>query len=122
MEQLFSNPAQYHFLVADCLQRNYLFDEADREYATGLETAANAKRAIAAKAMLQSRVSPASAENALDVMQAAFDKDPSLLISADQEGTWHAGDAPACRGFSCGIECHGEPNRVAFQESPRLLL
>ncbi|MCA9431951.1 MAG: tetratricopeptide repeat protein [Candidatus Omnitrophica bacterium] len=76
VESLFPNPAQYHFLIADCLQRNYLFAEADREYARGLSFAPNAKRAIAAKAMLQSRVSPASAETAYEVMKEAFEQDP----------------------------------------------
>lgn len=72
---LFPNPAEYHFLVADCLQRNYLFVDADREYGRGLANSPGAKRAIAARAMLQSRVSPASAEAALETMREAFSRD-----------------------------------------------
>ncbi len=74
-EGAYANPAEFYYQLADCLERNYLFRDADTFHAKCLEKAPWNKRALAARAMLASRVSPASAEMALEPMKAAFTSD-----------------------------------------------
>ncbi len=74
-EQACSNPSEFYYQLADCLERNYLFRDADRFHAKCLEKAPWHKRSLAARAMLSARVSPASAETALEPMKLAFSSD-----------------------------------------------
>jgi cellulose synthase operon protein C len=78
-EQAYANPSEFYYQLADCLERNYLFRDADRFHAKCLEKAPWNKRCLAARAMLASRVSPASAEAALEPMKSAFRSDPFHL-------------------------------------------
>jgi tetratricopeptide (TPR) repeat protein len=70
------SPFPFYYELAECLERNYLFREADSFHAMCLAAAPGFKRSLAARAMLASRISPASAEAALGPMKKAFSADP----------------------------------------------
>lgn len=70
------NPSEFHFQLADCLERNYLFRDADKHHNRCLELSPWHKRSHAAKSMLSGRISPVSAEAALEPMREAFRSDP----------------------------------------------
>ena len=72
----YPNPGEFHFQLAECLERNYLFRDADDHHNRCLTLAPWHKRARAAKSMLSGRISPASAENAVEKMGDAFRSDP----------------------------------------------
>jgi tetratricopeptide (TPR) repeat protein len=72
----YGNAAEFHFRVAKCLERNYLFSEADGYYLKCLSDHPGEKRTIASRAILRSRISPASVETALEPMREAFQQDP----------------------------------------------
>jgi tetratricopeptide (TPR) repeat protein len=79
IETVYTRPWEYFFRLAKCLERNYLFEEAERRHLEALETAPSGKQSVAAVAMLRSRISPASAETALEPMREAFKQDPYHL-------------------------------------------
>jgi tetratricopeptide (TPR) repeat protein len=71
----YGNPSEFHFQLAECLERNYLFREADHHHALCLASDPGNKRAVAARAMLAARITAASAELALEGMKSAFQSD-----------------------------------------------
>lgn len=75
IEDTFANPADIFFEIGECLERNYLFTDADRMFARAIESSPGFKRAKASRALLAARISPASTETAFEAMKEAFRED-----------------------------------------------
>ena len=79
VEKQYGNPWEFHFRAAECLERNYLFREAEGHLLRCLDLVPGEKRSLASLAILRSRISPSSAESALEGMREAFKNDPFHL-------------------------------------------